>query len=261
MLKERILLEPEQVSLLCRLIEAERSVPKGQRGKFIAAGSDQTSSAVFLYTAPGGIRVVGSTTDAEILAEKGLLGLTYSSQGGRLFHITPEALEYYRGLMQASKPTEAVEEKMRSHLSSKHFERSYEAAYQKWSQAEALLWKSDSDKQYTSVGHLCREALQEFADALVSIHTPPNADSDKARTKSRIRAVVELRKNSLCSTERELLDRLVDYWHVVSDLVQRQEHGAQRDGAPLTWEDARRVVFQTLVVMYEVDRSLNKIDS
>ena len=46
------------------------------------------------------------------------------------------------------------------------------------------------------------------------------------------------------------------YWGTVSDLVQRQEHGAQREGKQLVWEDARRVVFQTANVMFEIDRSL-----
>lgn len=146
---------------------------------------------------------------------------------------------------------------MRGYLSTDEFKRSYESAYQKWSQAESLLWESDSDKQYTTIGHLCREALQDFADALVNKHKPPGADPDKAHTISRIRAVVEVRKNTLSSTERDFLNQLVSYWHGISDLVQCQEHGAQREGASLGWEDARRVVFQTLIVMYEVDRSLS----
>ena len=256
-----MLLEPEQVSLLCRLIEAERSVPKGQRGKFIAVESDQTSGAVFLYTTVPGIRVSGSPTDAEILAENGLLGLTHSSSGGRLFHMRPEALQYYRELKQASEPVEVVEKEVRVYLSSEEFKRSCETAYQKWSQAESLLWVSDSDKQYTTVGHLCREALQEFADMLVKQHRPSEVDPDKAHTTSRICAVVQHRKGQMGSAESKFLSRLVMNWGAVSDLVQRQEHGAQRDGAPLKWEDARRVVFQTMIVMYEVDRSLNKASS
>jgi hypothetical protein len=43
---------------------------------------------------------------------------------------------------------------------------------------------------------------------------------------------------------------MVDYWNALVDLHQRQEHGAQRQGQPLTWEDGRRVVFQTILVMY-----------
>lgn len=156
---------------------------------------------------------------------------------------------------------ENVEKEVRGHLCSDEFKRSYESVYDKWSQAESLLWESDSDKQYTTVGHLCREALQDFADALVNKHRPPEADPDKAHSISRIRAVIEVRKDSIASTEREFLNELVSYWHAVSNLVQRQEHGAQRNGAPLKWEDARRVVFQTLVVMYEVDRSLSKTNS
>jgi hypothetical protein len=51
-------------------------------------------------------------------------------------------------------------------------------------------------------------------------------------------------------------EALLAYFGTVSDLVQRQEHGAQREGAPLRWEDARRVVFQTAMVMLELDRAL-----
>lgn len=104
MLKDRILLEPEQKSLLCKLVEAERTLPKGKRGKFVAVESDQATSAVFLYTTVPGIQVSGSLTDAEILAENGLLGLTYNARGGRLFHIKPEALQYYGELKQVSQP-------------------------------------------------------------------------------------------------------------------------------------------------------------
>ncbi len=42
----------------------------------------------------------------------------------------------------------------------------------------------------------------------------------------------------------------------MSGLVQRQEHGGQKEGAALRWEDARRVACQTAVVMFEIDRSL-----
>jgi hypothetical protein len=47
------------------------------------------------------------------------------------------------------------------------------------------------------------------------------------------------------------------YWGTVNDLIQRQEHGAQREGGALAWEDGRRVVFQTAIVMFEIDRSLS----
>jgi hypothetical protein len=54
----------------------------------------------------------------------------------------------------------------------------------------------------------------------------------------------------------KFIDALVVYWGTMNDLVQRQEHGATREGEPLTWEDAQRVIFHTAVVMWEIDRSL-----
>jgi hypothetical protein len=69
-----------------------------------------------------------------------------------------------------------------------------------------------------------------------------------------IRAVLNAR--ALGDTRRALLAALLAYWGTVSDLVQRQEHGAQKQGEPLTWEDTRTVVFQTAIVMFEIARTV-----
>ena len=45
----------------------------------------------------------------------------------------------------------------------------------------------------------------------------------------------------------------------MSDLAQKQEHGGQKEGEPLVWEDTRRIVFQTILVMFEIDKSLSKL--
>lgn len=60
------------------------------------------------------------------------------------------------------------------------------------------------------------------------------------------------------SCRREVGHELLDYWRKANDLVQRQEHGAAREpDESFIWEDSRRVVFQTLIVMYEIDRATN----
>jgi hypothetical protein len=56
-----------------------------------------------------------------------------------------------------------------------------------------------------------------------------------------------------------MLDALLAYWGTTSDLAQRQEHGAQKEGEVLTWEDSRRLVFHTAIVMVEIDRTLKDI--
>ena len=53
-----------------------------------------------------------------------------------------------------------------------------------------------------------------------------------------------------------MLNAMSGYWDALSALAVRQEHGALKDGDPLDWDDARAVVFQTLFVMYELDRNL-----
>jgi hypothetical protein len=100
--------------------------------------------------------------------------------------------------------------------------------------------------------------LQEFATSLVNKYSPPEVDKDVAHTEARIRAALNKAGTTIGTTVKPFLDALVAYWRKVSDLVQRQEHGGQREGKPLVWEDARRVVFQTLVVMFEIDSSISR---
>lgn len=87
-------------------------------------------------------------------------------------------------------------------------------------------------------------------------HQPPSVNPDKARTRDRLSAVVNLRRAELGEARSALLDSMFDYWRAAGGLIQRQEHAGQREGEPLGWEDGRRVVFQTAVVMFEVDRTL-----
>jgi hypothetical protein len=53
-------------------------------------------------------------------------------------------------------------------------------------------------------------------------------------------------------------EALVAYWGTVSDLANRQAHGARREKETLKVEDARRLIFHTMLVMFEVDRLLSK---
>jgi hypothetical protein len=65
-------------------------------------------------------------------------------------------------------------------------------------------------------------------------------------------------KQQVGKTHQAFLDALLAYWGTVSDLVQRQEHGGLREREPLTWEDTRRVVFQTAIVMFEIAQAADR---
>ncbi len=198
--------------------------------------------------------------DVEALAHEDLVAISSIGQhGGLVFDVTPRGSAYYQYLKQRlGEPTERITAEIRTYLHAQSFRKRYVAAFEKWTRAEELLWGTDTQGEFTTIGHLCREALQEFADALVTQHQL-TVDSGKAQTVARIRAVLDHHREKLGDAEHALLHALVAYWGAVNDLVQRQEHGGQKEGQPLMWEDGRRVVFQTAVVMFEIDWALSRV--
>lgn len=188
------------------------------------------------------------------------MAVTFSERGGiDGFGINPEGFAYYTYLKQRDgQPVQKVESSLRAYIEADRFRQKYPKAYQKWKDAEAMLWDTDSERQLTTIGHLCREALQEFAATLVDLHQPPDVQPDETETVARLKAIIKHFENQLGSTEKPFLDALTPYWGTVSDLIQRREHGSQKEGRPLVWEDGRRVVFQTFILMFEVDSSLSR---
>ena len=196
--------------------------------------------------------------DIETLEAEGLLNVTEYQRWSRSFIVTPLGFSLYKELQDRSgAPAQQVEERLMRHLESEAFQRTYPDAYRKWAEAAELLSASDSQQQWTMIGHLCREAIQEFATALVERHQPPGVDQDKAHDGNRIQAVLDQQRPQLGRRVALFLDALIAYWRAVSNLVQRQEHGVQKAGSQLVFEDGRRVVFQTAIVMFEVDRALS----
>lgn len=253
----RLSLDPEQEQLLADFVEAERQIPREQRQHFIIVGT----------MGPPGVQLNHKgwrdkdrrvfEGDIDTLASTGLIAKSIIGSHADSFYVTPTGFEYYSELMRRrGQPIERVQTTIRNYLNSSEFQKRYPGAFSKWCQAEEMLWSSDSANAYTTIGHLTREAMQEFVTSLVDRFRPPQVESDRSKTVARLRAVLAARASTLGTTERSFLDALVAYWGTVSDLVQRQEHGALREGLPLSWVDARRVVFQVTVVMYEIDASL-----
>jgi hypothetical protein len=247
---------PEQEELLSIMVEATRSQPRAQRQPFLILG--HFGGTAFVHP---GLEIIGKSGfqpyvgDAETLAERRLIRLRAIDQHSFQGEVTPEGFQYYELMkMRVGAPVITVEQAIRTHIDEGAFRSRHSSSYSKWELAEKALWSSDSSQQMTTIGHLCREAMQHFASELVERHRPSDAPTDPSKTVARIRSVIHLRLTS--ERVRELADALVGLWGAVSDSVQRQEHGAQKEGVPLVWEDARRVVFMTLVAMSELDRSL-----
>ena len=147
-----------------------------------------------------------------------------------------------------------VESRVVEYIDAERFQQRHPSAYKTWKHAHDL-YERDAEGQATVIGHHAREALATFADDLVTqcgVHVE-HEENREAGTVKKLRSVFRA-EPQLGSTARNHLDALTRYWRSVSDLAQRQEHGGKREGEPLALEDARRLVFQTMVVMYEVDR-------
>lgn len=216
---ENIILEQEQKDLLATLVEAARNVSQQQRRKFVVAQSSSGDTCIHPGLPGGHIQIYMG--DVEILASAGLLNLFNGLRGSPRFDVNPTGFAYYGYLKrQIDQPVKRIETAVRDYLVSDRFQQRYPLAYKKWSEAEALLWISDSQNQLTTIGHLCREAIQEFATTLVDQFKPLEVNENKAHDVNRIRAVLQLRASQLGDTERSFLDALLEYWRTVSSLIQ-----------------------------------------
>lgn len=245
-----VLLTDEQRELLILLVEETRRIPRDQRRQFLAAGS---SDGDFMLS-PDGKQWSVFIPDIDELAVKGLLRLRRNQSGDPLFVVSPEGFQFYEQLKrQHGQPVERVEAETR-HLLERDVMDACPEAVNKWREAEDLLWTPDADQQLTSMGHKCREALQAFAQQLYEEHCPGAEPLPKERTIQKVREVLGTKGAALGDTTRSFL---VAYWQAVNDLAERAEHGSQREGSPLLWDDGRRLVFQTLSVMVELKAALS----
>lgn len=255
---DRIPLEEEQKDLLAMLVEAARNVPRDQRREFMIMWHVGSREPTLSHPGLPGKRTTAHMGDVDVLRDAGLIQVLRDDRGSRAFDVHPLGFKYYDEMRrQSSEPIFRVESEIRRYVDSERFQQAFPNAYKKWAEAEELLWSSDSESQATTIGHLCREAMQEFVTALVERFQPPDVDHDIAHTVARLRAVLDIRKEQLSKTERPFLDALLAYFGTLCDLIQRQEHGGQREGEPLIWADTRRVIFQTAVVIFEIDASLS----
>jgi hypothetical protein len=250
-------LEPEQTELLNAAVEAARNVQRKERQKFLVIET-MADTSIIHPGLPGGSLTVYKG-DIDVLISLGLLLPTYGSSSTMFFDVSPYGFQFYEALKeQSGKPMQRVGQQTKDFIDSDGFRRKYPLAYDKWAKAEAVLWSSDSETQFTTIGHLCREALQEFTEALVIHYQLTDSEPDKTHTVARLRAIINRKKASLGETWVAFLDALLAYWGTLNDLVQKQEHGSLKEGDPLIWEDGRRVVFHTAVLMSEICRCFSK---
>lgn len=167
-------LELEQEELLIALVEAgRRDVPRLDR-EFMITRLDQGD---FIMGPPGNYPMT-HVDDVTTLHQHGLVRITDRGQRGSLtFHVTRDGFDWYEAFKRsAGEPVRQVEQDVKSYLDSKAFRDRHPVAYERWAEAAGLLWRDDSQRELTTIGHKAREAMREFATTLVELHEPTEAD-------------------------------------------------------------------------------------
>lgn len=160
--------------------------------------------------------------------------------------VRPEGLRASRTQHKESE-TGRFESGIASYISAEGFRQHYRAAYQKWVDAHQIL-ETAPDRQASTIGHLCREAIIEFSDQLAREYDV--GPFEPLKTKAKMRAVFSKREDVSTTLTHSLLT-LLAYWESLIELANRQEHGRK-----LTADDGRAIVFQTMLVMREIDLAL-----
>lgn len=127
----------------------------------------------------------------------------------------------------------------------------YPDAYACWRNG-LELFQAGPERHATHIGLACRDAMIRFACELAR-RSGLELDTKPSWTVDRIRAALRPYSVDAGGKVAAFADALLVYWGCVSDLVQRQVHGRENDNL-LTKADAERVLYQTLIVMYELDR-------
>ena len=242
-------LEQEVKDLFCVMMEAELSIPRGQRQKFFMK---MHMNGVYLGHPGLSTNLTVITDDLEMLAHFGLLSHTPLGGGAQHFMIMPMGRRYYEHLRSdESQRVQRIEDVTSRYIRSPNLSKRYSAAFECWSRADDLVWSDEAESRQSEIGHNCRDALVAFVNVLVETYKPEDADPDPDKFINRLAAVFA--KKGISGPVSDALGTL---WKYVAALSMRQDHKARREGGGLVLEDGRRVVFLTALAMFEVDRLL-----
>jgi hypothetical protein len=154
------------------------------------------------------------------------------------------------------KDFERIDDYLCAYLNSERFQSAYPLVCRRWEHTSGMLWHADSKDKLLLVGHKARDTMKEFACSVIERRELYPVNLYPTKTLERLSVVIEMHRSQLLDTRAAFLNGLLDYWKVLNDVVQCHEDGASRDHKRLRWEDGRRLVLLTALVMIEVDRSL-----
>lgn len=123
-------------------------------------------------------------------------------------------------------------------------------AFQELEEAEQALRIGEDENDWSRVGHQCRVALQDFAEAAYQrwYASAPQERLSLAKTLTRLRAVLSCLKSGVSVSQRELISAMLE---PVANIVEKTEHRSAKEGEPLTERDAERCFVMTALLLDE----------
>lgn len=113
-------------------------------------------------------------------------------------------------------------------------------------EAEKVLQIGENENDWSRVGHQCRVALQDFAQAAYAKWCPNDEPMPKAQTKNKLRAVLDVLRPQVSNSSLALVLSLVES---VPPLIEKAEHRSEEDGTPVSESDAEQAYLFTSLLM------------
>ena len=241
-------LDSTQDALLLAMADAAQASP--QRQPFFCFGIETSHNFVVSHPGIPHDFEEAYPGDLETLQSEGHIRTTPMGHRKLSVDLTARGVDYASQLRRRTiDPITHVEENIMSLLEPGTLNARYPVATRKWEEARKILSDQDAANHLSTIGHLCRECLQEFSFALAAQRNITIDRREIASTVKTFNAILDSIR-----VDRAFFQALLAYWGTLSDLIQRQEHAGAKEGRPVTLSDAKRVVFHTALVMYELDQ-------
>jgi hypothetical protein len=159
----------------------------------------------------------------------------------------------------------SIEDYLRAYLEDERFRSAHPLAYGRWLVAWELLWCAESRAKVIAVAQRAGDAMQVFTSSVLERRTPmamdpqwPDLLADRSRRPDALDGLTSLAdayREQLGEERSELLHGLLEHWQALLQNVRRHDDASEPPAARLRWEDGRRLVLFTALVMVEFDRS------
>jgi hypothetical protein len=160
---------------------------------------------------------------------------------------------------------ERVEDYLRAYLEGELFRAAHPLARGRWVVAWEMLWCADSHAKVIALGERARTAMLAFAASMVERCVPLAMDANwpevlagatqRPEPVDGLATITEAYRRELGEERTTLLRSLLEDWRSLLERVERHGRASRPDGERLRWEDGRRLVLFTALVMVETDRS------